>query len=81
MTLLAEVARSPSIGIIGPKVRGWYDRRLLLEDPSRALRVPRNVQRQQNLLHLPLRHAAQIRQQHAMTRDDFTHGVGDKTCR
>ncbi len=29
--LLAEVTRDPSIGIAGPKVRGWYDRRLLLE--------------------------------------------------
>jgi GT2 family glycosyltransferase len=29
--LLVEVTRDPSIGIAGPKVRGWYDRRLLLE--------------------------------------------------
>jgi GT2 family glycosyltransferase len=29
--LLAEVARDPSIGVAGPKVRGWYDQRLLLE--------------------------------------------------
>ena len=29
--LLAEVTRDPSIGLAGPKVRGWYDRRLLLE--------------------------------------------------
>jgi GT2 family glycosyltransferase len=29
--LLAEVAHDPSIGLAGPKVRGWYDRRLLLE--------------------------------------------------
>jgi GT2 family glycosyltransferase len=29
--LLAGVARDPAVGIAGPKVRGWYDRRLLLE--------------------------------------------------
>ncbi|MGZ4609474.1 MAG: glycosyltransferase family 2 protein, partial [Actinomycetes bacterium] len=29
--LLAEVARDPSTAVAGPKVRGWYDRRLLLE--------------------------------------------------
>ena len=29
--LLEVVDRSPSIGVAGPKVRGWYDRRLLVE--------------------------------------------------
>jgi GT2 family glycosyltransferase len=29
--LLAEVGRDPSIAVAGPKVLGWYDRRLLLE--------------------------------------------------
>ncbi|MDQ1617911.1 MAG: hypothetical protein QOE19_480, partial [Actinomycetota bacterium] len=29
--LLAEVVRDPSTAVAGPKIRGWYDRRLLLE--------------------------------------------------
>src|SRR5512133_4012834 len=39
--LLEVVDRSPSIGVAGPKVRGWYDRSLLVEEGITACRSGR----------------------------------------